>query len=386
MADTLFQNGTVVQPTWLNDVNTAVYDRLTAVAGTNTITATGPLTMSAYTAGQNFYFTPAVTNTGATTINISGLGAKAITKNGAAALVAGDLVAGTVYELSYDGTQFQVLNPSNNSVPAVNITGQVAIANGGTGESTLIPTGQCRLVKSGANLLLQRYNGDKLAFPARYASIPAAGIALVPTSLAVGTSYFIYAVQTAGVVSSLEASTTGHTPDTTTGIEIKTGDPTRILVGMARTITGPAWQDTANQRFVISWYNQTTITGFSFYTTNRTVPSTTVIEPSTEIRVEFLSFARGVSSHLTGWASNSTPASGVFTYLALDGAAGDPATLGISATGGGIFPVSISGVFSVTEGYHYVTLVGGCVISGTATYPGSAVVGARVTLYVSVVG
>lgn len=71
---------------------------LTSVAGTNTITATATPT-PAYTVGQRFTFVPAVTNTGATTLNISSVGAGAVQLDGAA-LVGGELEAGmpvTVY-------------------------------------------------------------------------------------------------------------------------------------------------------------------------------------------------------------------------------------------------------------------------------------------------
>jgi hypothetical protein len=66
---------------------------LTSVAGTNTITGTATPT-PAYTVGQKWTFIPAVTNTGATTLNISSLGAGAVQWNGAA-LTGGELVAGT---------------------------------------------------------------------------------------------------------------------------------------------------------------------------------------------------------------------------------------------------------------------------------------------------
>ena len=138
MADTLFQNGTVIVPAWLNDVNRSVYNTLYGVVGTNTITATGPQGFTSYFTGQVFWFFPQATNSGPVTLNVSGLGPKAVTKNGALALVAGDLVAGTVYELFYDGTQFQLINPGVLPVPAANITGQVAIANGGTGQTTAL--------------------------------------------------------------------------------------------------------------------------------------------------------------------------------------------------------------------------------------------------------
>lgn len=84
------------------------YSWLTSVSGTNTITATATPAISAYAAGQTFRFVPANTNTGAVTINISGVGAIAVTKGGATALSSGDLVAGTAYQITHDGTQFQV--------------------------------------------------------------------------------------------------------------------------------------------------------------------------------------------------------------------------------------------------------------------------------------
>lgn len=81
------------------------------VTGTDTILATiapGPTT---YTAGQTFRFVVAGANTtNAVTLNINSLGAKAVTKTGAIALSAGDIVAGQVLEVIYDGTQFQILS------------------------------------------------------------------------------------------------------------------------------------------------------------------------------------------------------------------------------------------------------------------------------------
>lgn len=133
MASTLFIPGTVVRSIWLNEVDKATHNALTAVAGTNTITATGPLTEVSYVTGDRFFFVPAITNTGATTININGLGAKNLTKYGVSALVAGDLVAGTAAEIYYDGVQFQLLNPQK--VNVANSTGILPVANGGTGDA-----------------------------------------------------------------------------------------------------------------------------------------------------------------------------------------------------------------------------------------------------------
>lgn len=85
---------------------------LTSIAGTDTITASITPSPAAYTAGQTFRFVAAATNTGAVTLNVNGLGAKAITKDGTAALTAGELRSGAVMEVVYDGTQFQTAGTS----------------------------------------------------------------------------------------------------------------------------------------------------------------------------------------------------------------------------------------------------------------------------------
>ena len=97
---------------------------LTGVAGTDTITAsvTG---LAAYAAGQTFRFVSAGANTGAVTLNINALGAKAVTKVGTTALAAGDIPSGAVVEVVYDGTQFQMLGLAPTGSPT--FTGTVTI-------------------------------------------------------------------------------------------------------------------------------------------------------------------------------------------------------------------------------------------------------------------
>lgn len=75
------------------------------ITGTPTTTFPG-----AYAAGQAVLVKMNATNSGATTIDIASLGTKAVTKNGAAALAAGNLVNGRTYLMVYDGTRFQVGN------------------------------------------------------------------------------------------------------------------------------------------------------------------------------------------------------------------------------------------------------------------------------------
>jgi len=106
-------------------------EKLLAVTGTNTIIGSATPALTAYTAGNAFTFVVAGSNTTAVTLNIDGLGAKAITRDGTTALVSGDIVTGEVVLVVYDGTQFQVLN--SNSFTNLNVSGTLSV----TGVATL---------------------------------------------------------------------------------------------------------------------------------------------------------------------------------------------------------------------------------------------------------
>jgi hypothetical protein len=103
-------------------------DKLITVTGTDTLTGSLTPILTAYAAGNQFSFVVANTNTTAVTINIDGVGSKSITRTGSTALVAGDLIAGQVALIEYDGTRFQLLNA--NSFTNLNVSGNETI--GGT--------------------------------------------------------------------------------------------------------------------------------------------------------------------------------------------------------------------------------------------------------------
>lgn len=82
------------------------------VGGTaDAITLTLSPAITAYAAGQKFTLVAGAANTGATTINVNSLGAKAIKRDVSVALQAGDIANGGVAVIEYDGTNFQLLNP-----------------------------------------------------------------------------------------------------------------------------------------------------------------------------------------------------------------------------------------------------------------------------------
>jgi hypothetical protein len=82
------------------------------ISGSNTITGSLTPPLTAYTVGARFSFVAGAANTTATTINVNSLGAKNLVKNGTDALIANDITSGKLCLIEYDGTNFQLINPS----------------------------------------------------------------------------------------------------------------------------------------------------------------------------------------------------------------------------------------------------------------------------------
>ncbi len=82
----------------------------TAGGSANVITFNLTPAITAYAAGQMFSFIAAAANTSSATVNINGVGAKALTRNDATALLANDIKTGQLVTMVYDGTQFQLLD------------------------------------------------------------------------------------------------------------------------------------------------------------------------------------------------------------------------------------------------------------------------------------
>ena len=79
---------------------------------TNAYVAAPDLALSALTAGSWLELELNFTNTAAATLNVSGLGAVAIKKGADQDVEPGDLRSGGVYRFAYDGTYWQVADPS----------------------------------------------------------------------------------------------------------------------------------------------------------------------------------------------------------------------------------------------------------------------------------
>lgn len=82
-----------------------------ATSGTDTYTVTLSPAPTAYTTGMLIVAKIGNTNTGAATLNANSLGAKSLKNSDGTALTAGQLVAGMMAILRYDGTNLQLTNP-----------------------------------------------------------------------------------------------------------------------------------------------------------------------------------------------------------------------------------------------------------------------------------
>lgn len=100
----------------------------------NAYTLTPSNVLPAYTPRMIAIFSVTIANTGAATLNVSGLGAKDIRSVSGAVLAANDLVPGTIYAASYDGIVFRLLSVSKqyidnlsfgSAVPAAPVDGQL---------------------------------------------------------------------------------------------------------------------------------------------------------------------------------------------------------------------------------------------------------------------
>jgi hypothetical protein len=110
---------------------------ITTAGSSNAYTLTSGQSLTAYVSGMSFIVRWSFGNTSTATINVDGIGAKALTKNGTTALASGDLPQDTFARITYDGTQFQVMGASSGLYQPLDAT-LTAIAALSTSSDTYI--------------------------------------------------------------------------------------------------------------------------------------------------------------------------------------------------------------------------------------------------------
>lgn len=246
-----------------------------------------------------------------------------------------------------------------------------------TGSVSNVIFGQCRLTKSGANLLLSPYDGNLLTIAGVAYEIPDAGVTL-GGSVAADGFYYIYAYMNAGTMT-LEASTTARAASTTAGNkgnQIKSGDDSRTLVGAAHN-QADAWYDLTYYIGVLSWHNRKNLTGRGYLTANRTTTSTTIAEINTEARVYFINWSdEAVLANCNGTASNSNAFQPTNMAIGWDGVAvigGVSKQANTTATStNSLAATAIAEVGQLTEVALHYAVLGGAVNANTGTFYGGA--------------
>lgn len=176
-----------------------------------------------------------------------------------------------------------------------------------------------RLLKSGANLTLEPVNGTLVDINDAlysYSVMPTLGLG----GLSAATTYYIYLYDNAGTATLL-ASTTAPAIDSK-GRAYMTGFPARRLMGVARTVTGPAWEDSLQRRLVMSYDNR--LPSILQYTlpSDRSTASAVLVELDSTDRLDFVCFSNsGITCGIAATVDNASVGALISTYLYADGVA-----------------------------------------------------------------
>jgi hypothetical protein len=228
--------------------------------------------------------------------------------------------------------------------------------------------GQCQLQYVGTtSIKLVPWNGNLLMVNGTACTVPDAGVTLANTGLTASTKYYIYAVATAGAISSLEASTTAYAVDTATGnkgVVIKTGDSTRTLVGMVYMDTGTpgTFADTATKRYTRSWFNDLGI-GCNSSPSSASTTSTTYVKADSASDIGFVVWSNElVQLSSTGSMKNSATANYGYVALGIDGTSAEDAQSYGLWTDAGTVDMRIGYAITTpakaySEGFHTLSLL-----------------------------
>ena len=194
--------------------------------------------ITAYVAGQEIAFKAAYASTGASTLNVNGLGTKNIKKKNDQNIAAGDIEAGAIVKVFYDGTSFQMisqLGTSAGSMSSFTLTGdsgsnqtisdaETLDVAGGTGIDTVVGATDTVTVaidstvatKAGTNIFtapqrnaLTVDNDGSFDMDANnnFKCTPAASVTITFTNHADGQSGYLLLVNSGGETVSLHANT-----------------------------------------------------------------------------------------------------------------------------------------------------------------------------------
>lgn len=335
----------------------------------NAYAATYTSTITGFSEGMLLSFKATNANTGASTFSPNGATAAPIVGAAHQPLQGGEITLFGDISVRWNGS--------------IGTGSWVIVSNTGGGMQTAPATqpkqapqlsqighGQCRLsVVSTTQLKLSPYNGNNLIINGVPQPVPSAGVTISNGSLSASTLYYVYAFMSSGTMT-LELSATGHATGTT-GIEQKTGDATRTLVGMIYTNTSSQFVDSPTQRLCMNWFNRRDIAAYNILSANRSTTSSTPVEITTAAeRVQILNWGDQTVITTVGGVGSQNTAGSFSTFSSLDGStAGAVST--ISPPAGQASAMCPSNPWIVAEGFHYGAILGTATAGFTATWPAS---------------
>jgi hypothetical protein len=216
------------------------------------------------------------------------------------------------------------------------------------------------------------YKGDLIKIAGQNFQIPSAGITTgcTTTGKSASTLYYVYVFNNSGALN-CELSTTGHSSDTTSGnigTEIKTGDNTRSLVGMAETDASTHFLDADGTRYLLNWFNQRSITSQVLDATDQTTSSATFASLGSSNAV-LLWAGQGVYITANCSVQNSIGGNQVTSVGVNGSAAGAGAYVSIASAATAYAAPSYASE-SLTEGLNTFTIMGKT-SAGTLTCKGT---------------
>lgn len=271
---------------------------------------------------------------------------------------------GRFQPLDADLTALAALSGTNNIYyrSGANTWSSVTIGAGLTFSSGTLNTataatgvfGACQLTLDAGSLKLLPKDGNLLTINGVNQPVPSAGVTLAATGLTTSTLHYVYAYMS-GATMTLEAVTTAPTTDATTSVEVKTGDATRTLVGMAYVTTGPAFLDNATNRHVVSYFNRRARPLTASLATTATITGTSFAAVSSALELSFLTWGDEpfLVSVNGSWAV--TGVSTGFARVIFDGSTSGVARASTSVTTTTALPLNEI-ASSLSRGRHTVNL------------------------------
>jgi hypothetical protein len=235
--------------------------------------------------------------------------------------------------------------------------------------NNLPPCGQCKFQYTSTTVCtLVPFQGNLLNINGMNYIIPSAGVTLASGTLTASTVYNVYAYMV-GATMTLEASTTGHSTSATNGMEIKTGDVTRSLVGKVSVSASKTFTWTVQNRLVLSWFNQRPTLLSGGFGAARNWGTSSWAELDGLARLTYLAWAgTAINFNITGAAQQNT--AGAINGIGAafnSGTVVGQANTQTQAAASAYYSAALSQTFESIEGTNFVTAL--CWISaGTGTF------------------